>query len=240
MWPACEIAREPTATSNTGRCSSASSGAPTIVPCSFTYASICSICVIGVPERAQRHRHRAVDDRHRAAADQLLVLDEREVGLDAGRVAIHQERDRASGRTMTRRPCVTLSVAERSIVGGDRSSSGTVSRAAAEQRLARRPRSIRRRDDRSSRCTSASRCQLWASRLIGVARRTELDRDGDLRRLKVRIRTASIRAEVMARPPSAANPVVGHGREGESRCRASLGSAPVVRVAAASSCAERA
>ena len=44
MWPACEIARSPTATSNTGRCSSASPGAPTIVPCSATYASICSTC----------------------------------------------------------------------------------------------------------------------------------------------------------------------------------------------------
>ena len=36
MWPTCEMAREPTATSNTGRCSSLSSGAPTIVPCSLT------------------------------------------------------------------------------------------------------------------------------------------------------------------------------------------------------------
>ena len=44
MCPGCEIARSPTATSNTGRCSSTSSGAPMIVPCSFTYASICSIC----------------------------------------------------------------------------------------------------------------------------------------------------------------------------------------------------
>ena len=34
MWPMCEIARSPTATSNTGRCSSFSAGAPTIVPCS--------------------------------------------------------------------------------------------------------------------------------------------------------------------------------------------------------------
>ena len=44
MWPMCEIARSPTATSNTGRCSSARPGAPTIVPCSLTYARICSIC----------------------------------------------------------------------------------------------------------------------------------------------------------------------------------------------------
>ena len=36
MWPMWEIARSPTATSNTGRCSSARPGAPTIVPCSLT------------------------------------------------------------------------------------------------------------------------------------------------------------------------------------------------------------
>ena len=31
MWPMCEMARSPTATSNTGRCSSFSAGAPMIV-----------------------------------------------------------------------------------------------------------------------------------------------------------------------------------------------------------------
>ena len=51
-----------------------------------------------VAERAQRHRDRLVDDRHLAAADELLELHEREVGLDAGRVAVHQERDRARRR----------------------------------------------------------------------------------------------------------------------------------------------
>ena len=35
MWPMCEIARWPTATSNTGRCSSLRPGAPMIVPCSL-------------------------------------------------------------------------------------------------------------------------------------------------------------------------------------------------------------
>jgi hypothetical protein len=44
MWPMCEIARSPTATSNTGRCSSARPGAPTIVPASLMCASICLIC----------------------------------------------------------------------------------------------------------------------------------------------------------------------------------------------------
>ena len=43
MWPMCEMARAPTATSNTGRCSSLSAGAPRIVPRSLTYATICSI-----------------------------------------------------------------------------------------------------------------------------------------------------------------------------------------------------
>ena len=36
MWPMCEIARSPTATSNTGRCSSFRSGAPMIVSRSLT------------------------------------------------------------------------------------------------------------------------------------------------------------------------------------------------------------
>ena len=44
MWPMCEIARSPTATSKTGRCSAARPGAPMIVACSLTCASICSIC----------------------------------------------------------------------------------------------------------------------------------------------------------------------------------------------------
>jgi hypothetical protein len=43
---------------------------------------------------AKRTRDRLVDDRHRSAADELLRLHEAEVGLDAGRVAVHEERDR--------------------------------------------------------------------------------------------------------------------------------------------------
>ena len=35
MWPMWEMARSPTATSNTGRCSSFRPGAPMIVPCSL-------------------------------------------------------------------------------------------------------------------------------------------------------------------------------------------------------------
>ncbi len=52
-----------------------------------------------VAERgAGRPGHRLVDDRHGAAADQLLGLDQAEIGLDAGGVAVHQETDGAGGR----------------------------------------------------------------------------------------------------------------------------------------------
>ena len=50
-----------------------------------------------VAEGLERLRHRAGHDRHLSAAHQLLELDEPEIGLDAGRVAVHQERDRAGG-----------------------------------------------------------------------------------------------------------------------------------------------
>ena len=53
---------------------------------------------LGVAERAQRRRHRAVDDLEVAAAGQLLELHHREVGLDAGGVAVHHEADRAGRR----------------------------------------------------------------------------------------------------------------------------------------------
>ena len=52
----------------------------------------------GVAELLQRHRHRLVDDLHHPAADQLLVLDQRDVGLDAGGVAVHHEADGAGRR----------------------------------------------------------------------------------------------------------------------------------------------
>ena len=48
-----------------------------------------------VAERAQRLGDGAVDDLEIAAAGELLELHQREVGLDAGRVAIHHEADRA-------------------------------------------------------------------------------------------------------------------------------------------------
>ena len=51
-----------------------------------------------VAEVAKRPRHGLVDDRHRPAADELLRLDEAEVGLDPGRVAVEHERNRAGRR----------------------------------------------------------------------------------------------------------------------------------------------
>ena len=51
-----------------------------------------------VAHLAQRARDGLVDDLHRAAADELLELHQREVGLDAGGVAVHHEADGAGGR----------------------------------------------------------------------------------------------------------------------------------------------
>ena len=73
-------------------------GAPTTVLRSAMWATIASPSAWRVAEHLQRQRHGAVDHRELAAADQALGLDQREVGLDAGRVAVHQERDRPRGR----------------------------------------------------------------------------------------------------------------------------------------------
>ena len=86
------------AQSKTGRCDSFSPGAPSIVSCSSMYSTIASTCARRVAEPLQRHRHRLVDDLHQPAADQLLVLDQRDVRLDAGGVAVHHEADRAGRR----------------------------------------------------------------------------------------------------------------------------------------------
>ena len=51
-----------------------------------------------VAELAQGGRDGLVDDLEEALADELLVLDERDVRLDPGRIAIHHERDRAGRR----------------------------------------------------------------------------------------------------------------------------------------------
>ena len=53
--------------------------------------------VAGVAELEERGGHGVVHDLDHAAADQLLVLHEREIGLDAGGVAVHHEADGAGG-----------------------------------------------------------------------------------------------------------------------------------------------
>ena len=50
-----------------------------------------------VAERPQRQRHGLIHDLEHAAARELLVLHQRDVGFDAGGVTVHQERDRAGG-----------------------------------------------------------------------------------------------------------------------------------------------
>ena len=51
-----------------------------------------------VPELGERHRHSLVDNLHQAAADELLVFDQRDVRLHPGRVAVHHEADCAGRR----------------------------------------------------------------------------------------------------------------------------------------------
>ncbi len=51
-----------------------------------------------IAEHAQRFRHGAVDDLEVAAAGELLELHQREVGLDAGGVAVHHQADGAGRR----------------------------------------------------------------------------------------------------------------------------------------------
>ena len=53
--------------------------------------------LVGVSELEQRGGDGVVDDLDHAAADQLLVLHQRQIGLDAGGVAIHHEADGAGG-----------------------------------------------------------------------------------------------------------------------------------------------
>ena len=67
-----------------------------------------------VAQGAQRARDGAVDDLHRRAADQLLELHQREVGLQAGGVAVHHQTDRAGrGDDGGLRVAVAVLLAER-------------------------------------------------------------------------------------------------------------------------------
>ena len=54
--------------------------------------------LLAVADSLERFRDRVVDDLDHAAADQLLVLDQRKLRLHACRVAVHHEPDRAGWR----------------------------------------------------------------------------------------------------------------------------------------------
>ena len=51
-----------------------------------------------VSELLERQGHGLIDDLHQPAADELLVFHQRDVGLHAGRVAVHHEADGAGRR----------------------------------------------------------------------------------------------------------------------------------------------
>ena len=69
---------------------------------------------LAVAEHAQRFRHGAVDDLEVAAAGELLEFHQREVGLDAGGVAIHHQADGAGRRDHARlRVAIAVRFAER-------------------------------------------------------------------------------------------------------------------------------
>ena len=73
-------------------------GAPSMVSFSSMYWMISLICFGVVAEALEGRGDGLIDDLQHAAADELLVLDQRDVGLDAGGVAIHHEGDGAGGR----------------------------------------------------------------------------------------------------------------------------------------------
>ena len=64
---------------------------------------------IAVGKLAQSCRHRMVDDPQRAAADQPLVLDQRQVWLHTRRITVHHEAD-GPGRRQDRRLTVAVAV----------------------------------------------------------------------------------------------------------------------------------
>ena len=76
-----------------------------------------------VAERLERRPQRLVGDLEVAATRELLELDEREVGLDARRVAVHEEADRAGGRDdggLRVSVAELLAVVDRIVPGGGR------------------------------------------------------------------------------------------------------------------------
>ncbi len=83
--------------SKTARCSGLTWGAPSMVPGGVDEGDDGVDFSVGVAELEERGGHGVVDDLDHAAADELLVLDEGEVGLDAGGVAVHHEADGSGG-----------------------------------------------------------------------------------------------------------------------------------------------
>ena len=102
-----------------------------------------------VAERAQRFRHRAVDDLEVAAAGELLELHQREVRLDAGGVAIHHEADGA-GRRDDGRLRIAVAVLLR-------------------RARARRPRPSWRARRGAGNCPASPSQAAWSSRTGGCA-----------------------------------------------------------------------
>ncbi len=86
------------AQSKTGRCCGLRCGAPSMVSCSIEEGEDLVDLLRAVAELAQGGRHGLVDDLEEALADELLVLDERDVRLNAGGIAIHHEGDGPGGR----------------------------------------------------------------------------------------------------------------------------------------------
>ena len=83
--------------SKTGEVLGLETGAPSILPLRVDVVDDLRDVLGRITKLHQRLRHGVVDDLDHAAADEPLVLHEREVGLDAGGVAIHHEADGASG-----------------------------------------------------------------------------------------------------------------------------------------------
>ena len=73
-------------------------GAPSRVPLRSSQASISSASGAAVSQAAQGLPHAAVDDPEHPAAHQALVLDQGDVRLHPGGVAVHHEGDGARGR----------------------------------------------------------------------------------------------------------------------------------------------
>jgi len=78
-------------------CSGLTKGAPSILPLASIVADDFAGLLRRVAKLHQGGRHSIVDDFDDAAADELLILDESEVGFDAGGIAIHHETDGAGG-----------------------------------------------------------------------------------------------------------------------------------------------